>query len=82
MVGSKIHNYTRRTPALHYVIEAVKDDPQGNRFYMTANGGGVTAQDYILLKETTGTVKYQVERIEYYCGTPNYWIAQLVKCSS
>lgn len=80
-MAGKTHNYTRHVPALHYVIEAVKDEPGNGQFYMTANGSGVKAQDYILLKDATGTVKYLVEQIDYYCGTPDYWVARLVKCS-
>lgn len=79
-MAGKTHNYTRRTPAQHYVIEAIPNDAEGVRFYMTANGAGVKAEDYILLQDATGTVKYRVEQIDYYCGTPDYWVAQLLKC--
>jgi hypothetical protein len=80
-MAGKTHNYTRHLPAVHYVIESAKDAPEPGRFYMTANGSGVKAEDYILLQDATGTVKYRVEQIDYYCGTPDYWVAQLVKCS-
>lgn len=79
-MAGKTHNYTRRVPTQHYVIEAIPDAVESNRFYMTANGAGVKAEDYILLQDATGTVKYQVEQIDYYCGTPDYWVARLLKC--
>jgi hypothetical protein len=78
-MAGKTHNYTRHVPALHYVIEAVQNDA-GDRFYMTANGTGVKAEDYILLQDGAGTAKYMVEQIDYYCGTPDYWVARLMKC--
>lgn len=79
-MAGKMHNYARRTPELHYVIEAATDEPDGRHFYMTGNGRGVKAQDFILLQEEVGAVKYQVECIDYYCGMPDYWVAKLVKC--
>jgi hypothetical protein len=84
-MAGKLHNYTRHTPALHYVLEAVNDDSVSdnsvsNRFYMTAEGMGIRSQDYILLREDGIIVKYKVEKIDHYCGTPDYWIALLVKC--
>ncbi|NJO80572.1 MAG: hypothetical protein HC827_20075 [Cyanobacteria bacterium RM1_2_2] len=80
-MAGKTHNYTRHIPALHYVIEAIQDDANRGQFYMTANGAGVKAEDYILLQESTGAAKYRVEQIDYYCGTPDYWVARLIKCS-
>lgn len=84
-MGAKTHNYTQRTPAIHYVLESAKDEirdakDETEKFYMTAHGSGIKPQDYIVLRESADTVKYQVEKIDYYCGTPDYWIALLIKC--
>lgn len=80
VMSGKTHNYTRCKPTIHYVIEAAKEDLSGRRFHMTSTGKGIKTQDYILLKDDLGDCKYQVEEIHYYCDTPDYWTALLVKC--
>ncbi|MBF2073727.1 MAG: hypothetical protein IGS50_08190 [Synechococcales cyanobacterium C42_A2020_086] len=79
MVG-RTHNYTQHLQGTHYVIEPIADDPQNQRFCMTGTGQGIRSQDYILLTEAAGCVRYRVEEINYYCDTPDFWIAQLVRC--
>lgn len=79
-MAGRLHNYTRHTPGVHYVIDPARETPDNNHFYMTADGRGIRPGDYIQLQGDTGPVKYQVEQIDYYCDTPHYWMALLVKC--
>ena len=75
------HNYTRHIQDEHYVLEAAIADPdQGSdRFTMTAYGDRIQAGDYILIRQKSEKIRYQVEQIDYYCDSPDLWIAQLIK---
>jgi hypothetical protein len=74
--AEKVHNYTRRVQGCDYFMSPAEES---NQVYMTADGDGVKCQDYIVLKDETGSTQYQVEGIEYYGDSPSLWTALLIK---
>jgi hypothetical protein len=73
----KVHNYTQRVAGCHYFLSPGEGSHQ---VYMTADGDGVQANDYILLSDEIGSTQYQVEGIEHYGDSPTMWTALLTRC--
>jgi hypothetical protein len=73
----KVHNYTQQIQGCNYFLSPAEDS---HKVHMTADGEGVCLHDYILLKDESGSTRYQVEAIEHYGDSPSLWTALLVKC--
>ncbi|MBW4517177.1 MAG: hypothetical protein KME11_18375 [Timaviella obliquedivisa GSE-PSE-MK23-08B] len=71
----KTHNYTQQVLGWHYFLSPAEEN---HKIYMTADRDGVHCHDYILLKDETGSTRYQVEIIEHYDAS-TIWTALLVR---
>jgi hypothetical protein len=74
---AQTHNYTHQQEGFNYFLSPAESSHQ---VYMTAEGAGIKGQDYILLQGEQGTIRYQVEGIDYYGDSPLLWTALLVRC--
>jgi hypothetical protein len=76
----KIHDFTGQKHGHDYVLEPARNEPEGERFYMTGQGRGIRHFDYLLLQQGTKSAMYQVEEIDYYSNPSDMWIALLKRC--
>ena len=77
--NKKIHNYTRSDPNCDYIFESIEE---GIRGYMTAQGKSVKRGDCVILPDSSHSVCYQVEEVDYYCDPPDMWTALLKRVQS
>lgn len=76
---NKTHHYkVSNDPHNHVFVP--KDG--GIRAYMTEQGEGVEAGDYLVLQKGAICDRYQVDKINYYSSPPDMWIALLKQCPS
>ena len=73
--ANQTYDYTDCVSGSDYVFEALDDDRTGG--YMSARWKSIRCGDYIILPKTSGTEKYQVEKIDYYSEPSDMWIALL-----
>lgn len=74
----KVHDYTQQQQEQDYCFGSAPDETSASkRFSMTGVGDGIRQNDYILLQQDPGSVRYQVVEISYYSNVKNLWIALL-----
>lgn len=73
---NRTYDYTRLICGRDYVFEPVENLTKG---YMTGQGKGIKAGDYIMLSHDADADLYQVEEIDYYSEPSDMWIALLHK---
>jgi hypothetical protein len=75
----RVHHYQLADIGIEFVFEPDREN-YGYRV-MTAQRFGVKIGDRIAFHESSGQKDYWVADIEYYCDTPDMWIAKLWPCS-
>ena len=73
---NKTHYYTISCQAHDHVFAAKQG---GVKAYMTAQGKGIQAGDYLILQAGSSYKRYQVDKIAYYSEPPDMWVALLKK---
>jgi hypothetical protein len=72
----KTHDYTVRGWGWDYTIRKVEED--GRLVRAAGWGEGIRQGDYLILQsKTSGSTRYQVERIEYKQDPRDMWFADL-----
>ncbi|MAG28133.1 hypothetical protein CMI47_21630 [Candidatus Pacearchaeota archaeon] len=67
------HDYSAREWGRNYNILGTEDE--GLSIRIAGWGGGISNNDYIILKNGNDTTRYQIENIEYKRDPPDMWFA-------
>lgn len=72
----KTHNYAHYQCGVDYFFEVTAC---GTQAYMTGQGKGIKANDYLILQLKESLERYQIETIDYYASPSDTWTALLTR---
>jgi hypothetical protein len=75
----KVHTYSGLNNSKSFVLSVEVNNPY--KHCMSAYGTGIKAGDFIVIEDSTLSMKFKVDSINYYLDPPDFWMASLTRDS-